>query len=186
MQYRSFITSSNLLVVSGKNASQNDSIVKKARKGDLILHTEARGSPFCIICARKRKIDVQSMEEAAIFCASFSKAWKQGKKSVEVHVFKPEDTYKRRGMPTGTYGVRKVLKKIKAKPALAIGFKGRWIQCSPISALDRIYVKLDQGKMEKEKAAERIIKLLSKRNRNIKPTKEEVMQLIPAGGFRIR
>ncbi len=184
MKYRHFITSSNLLVVSGKNASQNESIVKKAYNGDRILHTEARGSPFCIVCAKKGKVDAQSIKEAAIFCASFSKAWKQGKKSVEVHVFRPEDTYKRKGMPTGTYGVKKTREKIKVRPALAIGFKGRWLQCSPPSALNRIYVELGQGKMEKEKAAERIAKILVKLK--IKATKEKIMQLIPAGGFSIK
>ena len=184
MIYRSFLTSKNLIVIAGKNALQNDSIVKTAKKDDLILHTEARGSPFCVIRAEKGKIDSQSIKEAAIFCAAFGKGWKQGKKIVEVHVFNPVNVYKRKGMAVGTYGVKKVMKKIKIVPILALGRKGKQLQCSAPSSLDKIYVKIKQGRMEKEEAAEEIIKILKKKR--INTTKERIMQLIPAGGLSIK
>ncbi|OYT41177.1 hypothetical protein B6U80_01925 [Candidatus Pacearchaeota archaeon ex4484_26] len=184
--YRKFFTSSNLVVIAGKNALQNDEIVKEARKQDLILHTKAKGSPFCIIKASKKptgKIDNQSIKEAGIFCASFSKAWKQGKKIVEIHVFNKANTYKTKGMAKGTYGVKKILRRLKVKAGLAIGLKNKKLQCSPATALDKIYIKIQQGKQSKEKAAEKIQKLLDKRN--IKISREKIMQLIPSGGFRI-
>ena len=153
--YRSFLTSSNLLVIAGKNANQNDEVVRKANKQDIILHTALRGSPFCIIKTKTGKIDSKSIKEAAIFCASFSKAWKQGKKIVEIHIFNKTNTYKTKRMPKGTYGVKK-FKRIKVKPELAIGIKQGKIQCSPSTALDKIYIKIYQGKQDKEKAAEKI------------------------------
>lgn len=182
MNYRTFSTSSNLVVIAGKNASQNDDIVKTARKNDLILHTLARGSPFCIIKAKK-KIDSQSIKEAAIFCASFSKAWKQKKKVVEVHAFNKANTYKTKRMPKGTYGVKRIEKKLKVKPGLAIGIKQGKMQCSPSIALDNVYIRINQGNQTKEKAAEKIKDILKNQKINIK--KEKIMQLIPAGGFSI-
>ncbi|MBU2496821.1 MAG: DUF814 domain-containing protein [Nanoarchaeota archaeon] len=184
MNYRKFLTSSNLLVIAGKSAEQNNEIIKEAKNQDLILHTTARGSPFCIIKAKKQeKIDNQSIKEAAIFCASFSKQWKQGKKLVEIHFFNKENIYKEKGMAIGTYGVRKIEKKLKVKPMLAIGLKQGKIQCSPEKALDRTYIKINQGKQSKEKAAEKIYDILKKQK--IQVNKEEIMQLIPAGGFSI-
>lgn len=182
--WRTFITSSDLIVIAGKNSQQNDKIVKIAKKQDIILHTAARGSPFCIIHAGKSKIDKQSIKEAAIFCASFSKAWKQGKKIIEIHTFKPQDTYKRKGMAQGTYGVKRIQKKFRIKPELAIGIKQGKLQCSPASALDKAYITIKQGKQSKEKAAENIHNTLSKKS--IKTTKEKIMQLIPPGGFLIK
>lgn len=185
MNYRQFKTSSGLNVIAGKNASQNDNIVKLAKKGDLILHTETRGSPFCIIKSKSRgKIDAQSIKAAAIFCASFSKGWKEGKRKITVHAFNPEDTYKSKGMAIGTYGVKKVTMKLTVTPALAIGKKNKRLQCSPESALDKTYIKISQGKLDKEKASEKILEKL--RKKNIKASKEKIMQLIPAGGFSIK
>lgn len=186
MNYRQFTTSTSLKVIAGKNASQNDEIVRTARRGDIILHTVARGSPFCIIKAKKikGKIDSQSIKEAAVFCAAFSKAWKQKKKVIAIHAFKPEDTYKNKVMQTGTYGVKKIAKRLKVKPALAIGIKNRKLQCSPQSALDKIHIKITQGNLKKDKAAEKILEALKKKN--IKANKERIMQLIPSGGFSIK
>ncbi len=181
MQHRSFLTSSQLLVVAGKNAKQNEEVVKLAKSGDLILHTKAPGSPFCVVKASsdKKKVDEQSIKEAANFCAAFSKAWKQGKKQIEVHAFKPEDVYKSKSMPLGTYGVKKTLKQLKVKPEIGIGMKDKKLQCSPVSALDKVYIVLKQGKLMKEKAAEKIKALLEAKG--LRVSKEQIMQLIPAG-----
>jgi len=100
-------------MLAGKNAEQNEEIIKQIEKDEIVLHTKAAGSPFVNIKGKAIKKDIH---EAAIFCAKYSQAWKKAKtkKDVEVHYFKGKDIFKEKGMKTGTFGVKK-LKKIIIK-----------------------------------------------------------------------
>lgn len=102
--FRKFQTSSGRLVLAGKTAEQNEAVIAQADKEEAVLHTKEAGSPFCNIKGEAEKEDVR---EASVFCARYSRDWKQNKKNVEVHIFKAEDVYKSKGMKTGTFGVRK-------------------------------------------------------------------------------
>jgi predicted ribosome quality control (RQC) complex YloA/Tae2 family protein len=114
--FRKTYTSSGKLLVAGKNASQNEQLVKQVASEELVLHTKAPGSPFVNIKCQASEISKQDMKEAAIFCSRFSQAWKKAKtkKDIEVHYFKGKDVYKIKNMKLGTFGVKK-LKKIIAK-----------------------------------------------------------------------
>ncbi|HDI03158.1 MAG TPA: DUF814 domain-containing protein, partial [Candidatus Pacearchaeota archaeon] len=49
-KFRWFFTSSGKLVIGGKNAEQNEKIINEMLEdNDVVLHTKARGSPFCVI-----------------------------------------------------------------------------------------------------------------------------------------
>jgi predicted ribosome quality control (RQC) complex YloA/Tae2 family protein len=112
IKYRQFKTSSGSLIIGGKNAEQNEELVRKfIGKSSVIMHTKAAGSPFCIILGKPKRGD---LKKAAIFTARYSREWKKNKKDVEVHCFKGRDVYKSRGMKTGMFGVKKY-KKIKVK-----------------------------------------------------------------------
>ncbi len=112
MNYREFTTSAGAKVLAGKNAEQNESLVKDfIGKSNLIFHTEKPGSPFCITLGKPEKYDEK---EIAIFCAKKSQDWRNNKSDVMVHVFKGKDVYKIKGMKTGTFGVKK-FKVIKIK-----------------------------------------------------------------------
>jgi predicted ribosome quality control (RQC) complex YloA/Tae2 family protein len=113
MKFRQFTTSSKKLVLCGKSAETNEELLKTSIKPDeIVLHTKAPGSPFCVIKGKATKKDIN---ETAVFCASYSKAWKQNKSNVEVHYFKGNDIYKEKGMKSGTFGVRKARKIIAKK-----------------------------------------------------------------------
>lgn len=107
MNFRKFTTSSGKQVIAGKNAEQNEEVVKLAETRETVLHTESAGSPFCII---KGNADKKDIKETAVFCAKYSRQWKQAKSKpsiVKVHCFKAKDIFKEKGMKTGTFGVRK-------------------------------------------------------------------------------
>src|SRR3989344_4927218 len=91
LKYRWFYTSSGKLVVGGKNAEQNEQLIRKLKeqKNDLLaLHTTEPGSPFSFILAEVNKISEEDIKEGAIFTACFSQAWKAKKKSASVDIFK--------------------------------------------------------------------------------------------------
>ncbi len=64
-----FITSENFLVIGGKDAHQNELLVKKYMdKGDLFLHCELHGAAVCILKNPNRGvISPMAIEEAAGF-----------------------------------------------------------------------------------------------------------------------
>jgi len=113
MKFREFITSSEAKVLCGKDASSNEELVKQfLGKGNRIFHTAASGSPFCVIeYLKPSKKDIQ---ETAAFCALKSQDWRDNKNDVVVHAFTGRDVYKRKGMKTGMFGVKK-FKIIKVK-----------------------------------------------------------------------
>ena len=102
--FRKFTTSEGRHVIAGKSAEQNEQIVQQSRPDEFVLHTKAPGSPFCNI---KEDASKQDIKETAVFCALYSRDWKENKKDVEVHIFRGKDIYKEKGMKTGTFEVKK-------------------------------------------------------------------------------
>ena len=126
-RYRWFISSNGILVVAGKNARNNETIIKRYTKPqDFVLHVDIHGSPFVVIKNEKNlaPLPAETIYEAAEFAATYSRAWDQNIGSVSVYYVKPEQVVKEGGLPTGSFvikGERKWLEKIK--PRLSIGIK---------------------------------------------------------------
>lgn len=81
-----FITSDNYLVVAGKDAQQNEQLVKRyLRPGDAYLHAEVHGAATCILRAKRRRrrdgrtqvipLSDQALREAGTFTICRSSAW---------------------------------------------------------------------------------------------------------------
>jgi predicted ribosome quality control (RQC) complex YloA/Tae2 family protein len=107
--FRKLILSSGKLVLAGKNAQQNEEIIKQALPNEILFHTKLPGSSFCNIKNNSKRITSLDLKETAIFCAKYSQAWKKPKtkKDIEVHYFFKKNTYKTKDMPLGTFGVKK-------------------------------------------------------------------------------
>ncbi|CCQ34683.1 Fibronectin-binding A domain protein [Halorhabdus tiamatea SARL4B] len=92
--FRWFHTSDGFLVIGGRNADQNEELVKKyLDRGDLFFHTQAHGAPATILKATGPSeappddisIPESSREEAAQFAISYSTLWKDGKYAGDVY-----------------------------------------------------------------------------------------------------
>ncbi|MCK5043605.1 DUF814 domain-containing protein [Candidatus Pacearchaeota archaeon] len=113
MKFREITLKSGTKVLVGKNAEQNEELVKKfIGKENIILHTSAPGSPFCVI--DNLKPNKKDIKESAVICAGYSQDWRDNKKDVIIHNFKGKNIYKEKNMKVGTFGIKKP-KKIKAK-----------------------------------------------------------------------
>ena len=115
--FRKALTSSGKNMLAGKNAEQNEQVVKQVKDNELVFHTKKPGSPFVNIKSDCKETSKEDVKEAALFCAKYSQAWKKVKKKpekIEIHVFLGKDIYKNKSMKTGTFGVKK-LKKIIVK-----------------------------------------------------------------------
>jgi len=119
VNFREYITSSGLRVLGGKSAETNDELVRNAGPKDVMLHTDAPGSPFVNVGENPSKSD---LKEAAIFCAKYSQDWRNSKKDVVVDKFMRSDMNKSVIMKAGTWGVKKQ-EKIKVKAVDILKFE---------------------------------------------------------------
>jgi len=108
-KFREAVLLSGILALAGKNAENNEELIKQAGNNEYILHTAAPGSPFVNVKSDIKKVSKEDLKEAAIFCAKYSQAWKKAtiKKNVEVHIFLGKDIFKQKDMKLGTFGVKK-------------------------------------------------------------------------------
>ncbi|MEM3857715.1 MAG: NFACT RNA binding domain-containing protein, partial [Thermoprotei archaeon] len=81
-KYHWFYSSENVLVVSGKDASQNESLAKKYGTDSFtILHADFTGASLTVITAPHGE---RTLTEASQFAASYSRAWQAGVTAVDV------------------------------------------------------------------------------------------------------
>ncbi|MCS7111766.1 MAG: ribosome rescue protein RqcH [Sulfolobales archaeon] len=79
------ISSEGFLIIGGKDASQNNKLIKRYLKdNDIVLHADVHGASTVIIKTSDRNVDEKTLKEAAEFAASYSKAWKAGLTSIDV------------------------------------------------------------------------------------------------------
>lgn len=118
-------SSDDFLVVSGKDAVQNEILIKKHMEvSDLVFHADIHGSPFTIV-KNGREAGENTLKEAAAHTAVYSKAW-ESNMAVDVYYVQPYQVTK--SAPSGEYikkggfmvrGKKNYVKDIK--PELAIG-----------------------------------------------------------------
>ena len=94
-RFRWFHTSDGFLVIGGRNADQNEELVKKyLEPGDRVFHTQAHGAPVTVLKATDPseasspdiEIPEPSLEEAAQFAVSYSSVWKDGRYAGDVYM----------------------------------------------------------------------------------------------------
>jgi len=101
-RFRWVRTSDGFLVIGGRNADQNEELVKKyMESGDLFFHAQAHGGPVTILkatgpseAARDVEIPERSKEEAATFAVSYSSVWKAGKYAADAYHVDPDQVSK--------------------------------------------------------------------------------------------
>ena len=121
VNFREYVTSSGLRVLGGKSSESNDELVSRAGSKDVMLHTDAPGSPFVNVGENPSKND---LKEAAVFCAKYSQDWRNSKRDVVVNKFMRSDMDKSPKMKVGSWSVKKQ-ERIKVKKADILKFEER-------------------------------------------------------------
>jgi len=182
-KYKWFLTSSGNLVVGGKSADQNESLLLKLKKQkeDLtLMHTSDPGSPFSVILSESPSSS--DIQECAIFTASFSKAWKQKKEKVQVDTFKLSQLYKLKSMKTGTWGVKPPVKRLSVSLALVLTKQKDKLRAVPersIKSKKDILLKIVPGDTDKTLLVPQLKSLLPQFN------EEDFLSALPSGGIKI-
>ncbi|MEM4481782.1 MAG: ribosome rescue protein RqcH [Desulfurococcaceae archaeon] len=85
-KYRWSFTRGGYLVIAGRDASQNEAIVKKhLGDEDVFLHAEIRGAPATVLLKGKETLKDEDVQDAAVIAACYSRAWKAGYSYVDVY-----------------------------------------------------------------------------------------------------
>ena len=127
-KFRWFYTSENFLVIGGRDATQNEMIIKKYLDPvDVVLHADIHGAPFVVVKSEGKEITPLSIREAAEFAAAYSSAWKEGYGSVDVYWVRPDQVSKEAPsgefLPKGAFmirGQKNYLKKMELKLSIGV------------------------------------------------------------------
>ena len=151
-KFRWFESSDGFLIIGGRDATSNEVIFKKyLESNDLVFHTNFPGSPLTLVKNQKNKqIPEKTIQEAADFTASFSRAWKETWGVVDVFFVKPDQVSK--SPPTGEFlpkgsfmisGKKNFVK--NAKTELAIGLELVKLESSSYESIQYFYPKVIIG-----------------------------------------
>ncbi|MDD3159456.1 MAG: NFACT RNA binding domain-containing protein [Candidatus ainarchaeum sp.] len=200
-KYRWFFTSDGFLVVGGKDAHQNEEIVKKHMdEKDIYFHADVYGAPHCVLKINSNQVNKltnQSLVEASEFAVTFSKAFEQGLVLADAYSVKPDQVSKR--APSGSsmgvgafmiYGQRNWFKNTPLSLGVGVLKKENKLMSGPINAIKKncaFFVELKQGTTEKNQTANELKKIFS----DAKPlsfnfSNESFLSIIPNGNFDIK
>lgn len=195
-KYRWSISRNGFLILAGKDSSQNESLVRKfLEDNDIFLHADIQGAPATIIKTQNKIPSEEDIMDAAIIAACYSKAWKLGFASVDVfwtfgnQVSKspPSGEYLAKGSFM-IYGKKNFIKNVKLELAMGFIINNDTIKVlvgseDSVKNKTNYYVILRPGDDEKEKVADKIIKIMSRILQNVKglnSLKNEIIDKIPA------
>lgn len=101
-RFRWSLTRGDFLVIAGKDASQNETLVRKyLKEDDLFLHADVHGAPATILLKQGREPSIHDVEDASVIAACYSRAWRASYSFVDVYWVKGEQVSKT--PPSGEY-----------------------------------------------------------------------------------
>ncbi|WP_288266926.1 ribosome rescue protein RqcH [uncultured Methanobrevibacter sp.] len=187
---RWFLSSDNVLVIGGRDANSNESIVKKyLEPNDIYLHADIHGASSTAIKLNGAKLNDTLLKESGEFAASFSSAWSLGFSTQDVYWVHPDQVSKTpesgEFLAKGSFVIRGHRNYIRgARVKLAIGivdYEGKRIMAGPIEAVEahcENYVVLKPGFTKKEAIAKKII---GKINEDDLLTLDDIIRVLPSG-----
>ncbi|MFC4543345.1 ribosome rescue protein RqcH [Halosolutus amylolyticus] len=209
-RFRWFHTSDDFLVIGGRNADQNEELVKKyLERGDRVLHTQAHGGPVTVVKATDPseassgdiEIPESSIEEAAQFAVSYSSVWKDGRYAGDVYAVDSDQVSKTpesgEYLEKGGFAVRGDRTYYDDTPVgVAVG-----IQCEPwtrviggppsaIEGQAETTIEIEPGRYAQGDAAKRIYRRFRERFEDESfvrkiASPDRIQHFMPPGGSRI-
>ncbi len=193
------ITSNGFLVLAGRDASQNETLVRKyLDDNDVFLHADIHGAAAVVLKTGGREPHEEDLREAAVIAAAYSKAWKAGLAAIDVFWVKGSQVSK--SPPSGeylakgafmVYGRKNFIKGIELRLAIGVGVdenESPIVIVGPLDLVKRrsiVYAVLVPGRMDPSSLASKLKREFAKRvPQQLKPlidavSVEELRQRIP-------
>jgi predicted ribosome quality control (RQC) complex YloA/Tae2 family protein len=197
-RFRWFTTSDGVLVLGGKDASQNEELVKKYMEGgDRFVHADVHGASVVVV-----KGSTTRMDEVAQFAASYSGAWKSGHATADVYTAAPSQVSKTpesgEYISRGSFVIRGEREYFRDVPlACAIGLQRQpelAVIGGPPSAVAKkteLFIVLKPGTFEPNDTAKKVVRILRERSGEEAQSLKSVLNtdriaaFVPPGGSDI-
>jgi hypothetical protein len=193
-RYRWFISSEGNIVVAGRDAKSNEKVVKKhLETGDRYVHADIHGAPSCIVKnmdvkGKEKVISEETLREACVFAASYSKAWRQFSEA-QVYWVLPEQVSKTpqsgEFIPKGAFVIRGRRNYRKCKLEIAVGMitidDASKIMAGPLESVKsktNKYVVLKPGAIKRNVVAQRLSKIFN-------VSTETIERVLPPGDMDV-
>jgi predicted ribosome quality control (RQC) complex YloA/Tae2 family protein len=200
-KFRWFISSEGFLVLGGRDVKSNENLAKRQMgANDVFLHAAMHGAPYTIIKVPDDPPGSQTLEEAAQFAVTFSRAWQDGLSGGDAYWVNPEQVSfsppSGEYLPSGAVMLRGTKNYIRKMPLeLGVGVILEEEHAIPMSgppsaveAQTEHYVRIIPGSLKKGQLVKEIIAELKK----LVPEdhaplvsqipQEDMMRVLPTGG----
>ena len=199
-KFRWFHSSEGFLILGGKDATQNEMLIKKyVTPHDLVFHADIVGAPFVIVKTEGRVPSEPTIREAAEFAAAFSRAWKEMFSAVDVYWVHPEQVSKT--PPTGQflakgsfmiYGKKNYLRQVPLRTSIGVLSKDETVEViggpkDAVASQTSVCVEVAPGEEPSGTLAKHVRELLAQKAPLLRTDKahllslEEIQNFIPAG-----
>lgn len=200
-------SSDGFLVIGGRDATTNEILIKKHMEPfDRVFHADVHGAPFVLIKTGGKTPPERTMREAAQLAASYSRAWKEKLRAVDVYWVSPQQVSKT--PPSGQYlekgsfiisGKKNYVQSVVLKVAVGIKIvEGERLMVvggprEAVAEQTDVYVELIPGEKSSGRLAKEIRQLLAKKaQKNVQKRilegvpLEEIQSFIPSGGGEVQ
>ncbi|MGC8975279.1 MAG: ribosome rescue protein RqcH, partial [Thermoprotei archaeon] len=188
------ITRNGFLAIGGRDAGQNEKIVRKFMKDrNVFMHADLHGAPVFLVFTEGREVPEEDLSDVAVLAASYSRAWKERLPAVDVFwvygsqvsTAAPAGQY----LPKGSfmiYGKKNYIRNVRLR--LSIGFQvrdGKYYELvsGPPELLKsrcQVLMTIEPGETKPEVVAREFVRLLQKTKYLVRDLKiDDVVRYIP-------
>ena len=203
-KFRWFISSEGFLVIGGRDAKSNESLAKyQMSPNDVFLHASIHGAPYTLIKVPDEAPGERTLEEAAQFAVTFSRAWQDGLSSGDAFWVNPEQVSftppSGEYLPSGAvmlYGTKNYIRNVSVE--LSVGVILEEEHAIPISGPPRAiesqteyFIRIEPGSTKKGQLVKETLnhlkRLVPEEQTDLvgQIPQEDMMRVLPAGEGRI-
>ncbi|UCE11653.1 MAG: DUF814 domain-containing protein [Candidatus Thorarchaeota archaeon] len=203
-KFRWFISSEGLLVLGGRDAKSNERLAKRhLGANDVFLHASLHGAPYVVVKVQDNPPSNQTLEEAAQFAVTFSRAWQDGVSSGDAYWVTPEQVSftppTGEFLPAGSvmiYGTKNYIRRVPIEVSVGLIIdEGNAIPMSgppsAVSAQTEFHVGIRPGDTKKGQLVKEIVshfrRLVPDDARHLiaEIPQEDFMRVLPSGGGKL-
>jgi predicted ribosome quality control (RQC) complex YloA/Tae2 family protein len=203
-KFRWFISSEGLLVLGGRDAKSNERLAKRhLGANDVFFHASLHGAPYVIVKVLDDPPSNQTLEEAAQFAVTFSRAWQDGISSGDAYWVTPEQVSftppSGEFLPAGSvmlYGTKNYIRRVPIEVSVGVIIdEGSAIPMagppSAVSAQTEFHVDVRPGDTKKGQLVKEIMNYFRKlvpddaRHLIAEIPQEDLMRVLPSGGGKL-
>ncbi|MDF1540358.1 MAG: ribosome rescue protein RqcH [Candidatus Thorarchaeota archaeon] len=203
-KFRWFYSTEGFLVLGGRDAKTNEQLAKRQMNAnDVFLHASVHGAPYVVVKVPDKEPGQVTLEEAAQFAVTFSRAWQDGFSGGDAYWLSPEQVSftppSGEYLPSGSvmmYGTKNYIRNVPIN--LGVGLIIEDDQAIPMSgpiasveAKCDVFVKVKPAEEKKGQLVKDISaalkRLLPEEQRYLvdQMQQEDIMRVLPPGGGKV-